>query len=363
MAAARKLAPHDVQHSTISRENGVRRRSFLIAAASAAVPLSRAAGAPLLERTHVTLGVGGKSVLYYLPVTVAERLGYFRDAGLTVEIADLAGGAKVLQALIGGSSDVGVSSYDTTIRMQAKGQDVRAVIELGRFPGIALAVKKDKAAALRSFADLTNLKVGVSGPGSLTHYVVQYLVAKAGGDPKRVAVVGVGTGAGAVAAVEQGELDAMCNAEPIISKLEADGVVTVVADMRTEAGTRAVFGASNPAAAVYFKGDFIAANPATVQALVDAFYRSLRWLAVATPDAVVDLVPAAYHLGDRELYRRAVAASLEAYSRTGIVPMEGRESALKLLSLADPQIAAATIDLAATFDDRFVRESQVRFGP
>ena len=340
----------------------MRRRAFLAAGLAATLPLPAVHAAPALERDRLALGVGGKSVLYYLPLTVAERLGYFRDEGLTVEIADLAGGAKVLQALLGGSTDVGVSSYDTTIRMQAKGQDIRAVIELGRFPGIALAVKKDRAADLGSFADLTKLKVGVSGPGSLTHIVVQYLVAKAGGDPKRVVAIGVGTGASAVAAIEQGELDAMCNAEPIISKLEAHGAVTVVADLRTEAGTRAIFGTPNPAAAVYLKQDFITANPQTVQALVNAFYRSLRWLAQATPKAVVDLVPASYHLGDRALYTRAVAASLESYSRTGLVPMEGREAARKLLSLSDPQIAAAKIDLAATFEDRFVREAQRRYG-
>jgi NitT/TauT family transport system substrate-binding protein len=136
------------------------RRSFLVAGLAGALSLpSRSALA--FEKDRIALGVGGKSVLYYLPLTVAERLGYFRDEGLTVDTADLAGGAKVLQALLGGSTNVGVSSYDTTIRMQAKGQDVRAVIELGRFPGIALAVKKDKVAAIRTFADLTSLKIGV----------------------------------------------------------------------------------------------------------------------------------------------------------------------------------------------------------
>lgn len=340
----------------------MRRRSVLLAGLAGPLSFRFAAAAPPLERSRLALGVGGKSVLYYLPLTVAERLGYFQKEGLAVEIADLAGGAKVLQALLGGSTDIGVSSYDTTIRMQAKGQDVRAVIELGRFPGIALAVKIEKVGEVRSFADLTKLKVGVSGPGSLTHIVVQYLVAKAGGDPKKVVAIGVGTGASAVAAIEKGELDAMCNAEPIISKLEADGAVTVIADMRTEAGTQAIFGASNPAAAVYMKQDFIAANPATVQALTDAFYRSLLWLAKATPDAVVDLVPASYHLGDRDLYRRAVAASLESYSRTGLVPVAGREASLRLLSLSDPEIASAKIDLATTVDDRFVREAQTRYG-
>ena len=84
------------------------RRSFLAAGLAATLPLPAAHAAPALERDRLALGVGGKSVLYYLPLTVAERLGYFHDEGLTVEIADLAGGARVLQALLGGSTEVGV---------------------------------------------------------------------------------------------------------------------------------------------------------------------------------------------------------------------------------------------------------------
>ena len=93
----------------------------------------------------MTLGVGGKPLLYYLPLTIAERRGLFEEQGLEVEIQDLGGGSKSLQALIGGSVDVVTGAYEHTIRMQAKGQDVRAVCELGRFPGIVIAVSKSKA--------------------------------------------------------------------------------------------------------------------------------------------------------------------------------------------------------------------------
>jgi hypothetical protein len=41
--------------------------------------------------------------------------------------------------------DVVTGAYEHTIRMQAKGQDIRAVIELGRFPAIAVAVDMDGA--------------------------------------------------------------------------------------------------------------------------------------------------------------------------------------------------------------------------
>ena len=123
----------------------MKRRQFLSRRAAAAGAdrgrAARLAQAP--EKTKVTLGVGGKPLLYYLPLTIAERKGFFKEQGLDVEINDFGGGAKSLQALVGGSVDVVTGAYEHTIRMQAKGQDIRAVIELGRFPGIVLAVRKD----------------------------------------------------------------------------------------------------------------------------------------------------------------------------------------------------------------------------
>ena len=100
----------------------------------------------------MTFAVGGKTALYYLPLTICERLGYFKEQGLEVTINDFRGGAQSLQALVGGSVDVVTGAYEHTIRMQAKGQDIKAVIELGRFPGIVVGVRKEKAASKRVLA-------------------------------------------------------------------------------------------------------------------------------------------------------------------------------------------------------------------
>src|SRR4030095_3888757 len=86
------------------------------------------------------------------------------------------------------------------------------------------------------------------------------------------------------------------------TKLELDGQIRVVADSRTEEGTRAIFGGSNPAAVLYAKQDFIARNPNTVQALVNAFYKTLKWLERATPEQITATVPEEYWLRHQELY-------------------------------------------------------------
>src|SRR5947207_4768181 len=113
------------------------------ATAALVLSLSLSAAAPgqAVEKKQLTLAVGGKTALYYLPLTICERLGYFKEQGLDVTINDFRGGAQSLQALIGGSVDIVTGAYEHTIRMQAKGQAIRAVIELGRFPGIVVALR------------------------------------------------------------------------------------------------------------------------------------------------------------------------------------------------------------------------------
>jgi NitT/TauT family transport system substrate-binding protein len=310
-----------------------------------------------IEKKQVTLGVGGKAALYYLPLTICERLGYFREQGLNVSVNDFRGGAQSLQALVGGSVDVVTGAYEHTIRMQAKGQDIRAVIELGRFPGIVLGVRKDKATSYKSAADLKGAKIGVTAPGSSTNFFVMYLMAKAGLKPTDASYIGVGASASAVAAMKKGDIDALSNIDPMMTKLEQDGDIKVVADSRTEDGTRAIFGGSNPAAVLYLKHEFIEQNPSTVQALVTAFYKTLQWLDKATAEEIAATVPEDYFLGDRSLYLAALKANKQVYSRTGIIPPAGMKSAADMLVAFDEELKAATLDLPRTFDDRFVKKA------
>jgi len=140
------------------------RRTFTLAAAGSLAMPSVVLG-QAIEKPKLTLGVGGRALLYYLPLTIAERRGLFKEQGLDVDITDFGGGAKALQSLIGGSADIVTGAYEHTLRMQHKGQDVRALIELGRFPAIVVAVKKDLAGKVKTAADLKGLKIGVTAPG------------------------------------------------------------------------------------------------------------------------------------------------------------------------------------------------------
>jgi NitT/TauT family transport system substrate-binding protein len=325
--------------------------------ALAVLTIAASAHAQAPEKKDIKLGVGGAPALYYLPLALTEKLGFFKEQGLNVEVNDFKGGSQSLTALVGGSADVVTGAYEHTLRMQVKGQDIVAAIELGRYPGIALAVKKDRADKIKSAADLKGAKIGVTAPGSSTNMIVWYLMAKAGLKPDDASYIGVGTGGGAIAAIQKGEIDAISNIDPVIAKLESTGDIVVLAETRTTEGTTKVFGGPMSAAVLYMKRDFLKANPNTVQALVNAFYKTLKWMEKATPEQIADAVPQEYWLGDKALYTAAVKANLQVYSRDGVVSADSQKRSLDFLKQFDKEIAAATIDTAKTWDDTFVKKA------
>jgi NitT/TauT family transport system substrate-binding protein len=325
--------------------------------AAALVFAAPAAQAQKPELAKVRLAVGGKSSLYYLPLTITERLGYFKDAGLDVEISDFAGGAKSLQALIGGSADVVTGSFDHTIQMQAKNQSIVALVQMGRFPGFALALRKDKAANYTGPKDLKGMKIGVTAPGSSTHFMVLYMMAQAGMKPDDASFIGTGSGGTVVAAVQHGEVDGISNAEPMITKLDKDGLIKIVADTRTLEGTNKVYGGPYPAAVLYATSAFIEKNPNTVQALVTAFVRGLKWVKAHNADEIAKLMPEEYMLGDKPLFIAAIAANHESYSPDGRFLKNAPETAYKVLKAFDPNVQNATIDLSKTYTDKFVEKA------
>jgi len=99
-----------------------------------------------LEKSKVSIAVGGKAAFYYLPLTIAERLNYFKEEGLDVEISDFDGGSKALQAVVGGSADVVSGAWENTIDQQPKGLQLQGFVLQGRYPMICLALAKSKAA-------------------------------------------------------------------------------------------------------------------------------------------------------------------------------------------------------------------------
>ena len=330
-----------------------------LAAAALALPTPSAQAG--IEKTKIALSVGGKAAFYYLPLTISEQLGYFKAEGLDVEISDFAGGARALQAVIGGSADVCSGAFEHTINMQAKNQMFQAFVLQGRAPQIAFGVSTKNMPNYKSVADLKGKKIGVSAPGSSTNMIANLVLSRGGLKASDVSFIGVGTTAGALTALRSGQVDAISNTDPVMTMLEQKGEVKIISDTRTLKGTAEVFGGAMPAACLYAPLEFIQKNPNTCQALANAIVHGLKWLQTAGPGDIIQTVPESYLLGDRALYLASFSKVRESISLDGVIPEEGPRTALKALASFDASIKADRIDLAKTYTNVFALRAKERF--
>ena len=336
-------------------------RRQLLASGLLAATIPDWAQAQALEKSKLTVAVGGKNLLYYLPLTIAEQLGYFKAEGLDVTIVDFAGGSRALQAVVGGSADVVSGAFEHTVNMQFKGQRMRAFVLQGAAPQIVLGINPKTMAGFKTLADLKGKKVGVTAPGSSTNVMLNFVLAKAGLKPSDVSVIGVGAGNGAVAAMRSGQIDAMSNLDPVITLLQRSGDLKIISDTRVVTESEKVFGGPMPAACLYAMQSFINSNPNTTQALANAIVRADKWIQRAGAADIIKAVPESFLMGDRAVYIDAFLAAKGALSPDGMIPEKGAQTAFRALASVDDQLAAAKLDLNAVYTNDFVKKANAKY--
>jgi NitT/TauT family transport system substrate-binding protein len=321
--------------------------------ASLAAALMLTSGVALAQ-TKVTIAIGGASCLCYLPTVLAKQLGEYEKAGLAVEMPDFKGGSQALTAVLGGSADVVSGYFDHCVNLASKGQHLQAIVVYDRYPGLVLVVSP-KNPGIKSIKDLAGKKVGVSAPGSSTHYFLNYLMKKNGVDSGSVGVIGIGLGATAVAAMEQGSVDAAVMLDPAVTQLQGRNKdLRILSDTRTQKDTIGVFGGEYPGGALYTKAEWIEKNPKTAQALVNAVVSTLKWIHSHTPEEIMAKMPAELIGADKNLYLAALKNTIPMYSQTGLMDPKGAKAVLDVFSQSSEAVAKANIDLSKTYTNKFV---------
>ncbi len=334
----------------------------LIAAAAASLPITSPAQAAKLEKSTISLSVGGRNLVAYLPLTIADRVGFFKKHGLNVVISDFAGGSKALQALVGGSSNIACGAYEHTIFLQARGERVTAIALQNDSFGLVIGVQKKLAASYKGPQSLKGLRVGVTSPGSASAIGLGLYLHKVGLSLNDVSVIGVGGGGRAVAAMNAGQVEAMANFDPAISMLQSNGTLVPVLDTRNENDLTVLYGGPYAGSAFLTTPAFIKANPNTTQAFADAIHDALTWIAKATTDQIVDAVPKSYYGKNRALYHTVIEKNRGRFLKDGIVTMAQAKTVLNAISQSNPKVKNAHIDLAATFDNTFMEKANAAAG-
>jgi len=311
-----------------------------------------------LAAAKVTVAVGGAGCLCYLPTILAQQLGEYQKAGVEVEIVNFKGGSQALTAVLGGSADVVSGYYDHCVNLAAKNQALQAFVVYDRYPGLVLVVSPKQTGAISSIKDLAGKKVGVSAPGSSTDFFLKYLLSKTGVDAGSVGVVGIGLDATAVAAQEQGMVEAAVMLDPAVTLLQGKYKDTkILSDTRTQNDTLQVFGGEYPGGALYTRADWIAKHEKETQALTNAILATLKWIHSHSAEEIMAKMPPDMVGSDKDLYLAALKNTIPMYSTTGRMDPKGAEAVLAVFSQSVPEIAKANVDLSKTYTNRFVDQA------
>ncbi|MBN9459334.1 MAG: ABC transporter substrate-binding protein [Bosea sp.] len=316
-----------------------------------------AASTAVLAADKVTIMVGGYEKQIYLPAKLAESLGYFKDEGLEVELLNEAAGVDAENEMLAGAVQGVVGFYDHCIDLQAKGKFVESVVQFSQAPG-EVELVSSKYPDVKSMADFKGKNLGVTGLGSSTNFLTQYLMMKSGVQLSDFTSVPVGAGATFIAAMQQDKIQGGMTTEPTISRLLSTGEARILVDMRTIEKTKAALGGTYPAASLYMQTAWVEKNKPVVQKLANAFVKTLKYINTHSAAEISDKMPKDYYVGNKDAYVKALADGKEMFTVDGVMPQGGPETVLAVLSGFSKNIKGKQIDLSKTYTSEFVKNAK-----
>ena len=312
---------------------------------------------PAAAQTSLKIMVGGIDKQIYLPAKLAAQLGFFKEEGLDVELFNSTSGSQAATALLAREVQGVVGFYDHTIDLQAKGKFITDVVQFSVAPGEVVLVKAADADKLKQPANWKGLALGVTGLGSATDFLTRALAAKAGLKMQDYTLVPVGAGDTFLAAMQQGKISSGMTTEPTVQRALSSGTAKIGIDLRSPEETRKALGGDYPAACLYMDRGWMEANKPTVQKLVNAFVKTLKWIQAHSAEEIADKMPKHYYAGDRALYVQGLQDGKVQYSPDGVMPTGAPESVAKILASFSPNLQGKTVDLSKTYTTEFVAKA------
>jgi NitT/TauT family transport system substrate-binding protein len=289
------------------------------------------------ERT-LTLGIAG---FYegHLPLELANREGYFREAGIKVDYLLFRGGSPAVQAFVGGSVDFCICAGDHVVRLNYKGFDARVLSGLDEYHGSVLLALA--ASGITDVASLRGKRVGMTAPGSYSDNTLRWALRKSGIDPQRdVEILGIGDGSAMRAALETHQIDA--GTVNTIDAVQLDTTkFQTVDDWR---------GINYAALLVIGRQTWVDANKDIARRFVAALARAQRQIQ-SDPESTIPTIKAMYPAFGDEMAHDFAASAVRRLSKDGSVSESAWRGMLAILKSSDPdvsQIELGKVDLHAT---------------
>lgn len=260
--------------------------------------------------TEPTLRVGKAVRVAFseAPADIGVQYGLFEKNGVHVVLSGFGGGGALVQAMAGGSIDIGLTA-SPELSLIKKGGPFQGVAVIGRNPSdLCIMVRTDRG--IDNVADLKGKKLAVSGIHSLTSWLTTNLSILQGWGPGGIAQVYQNSPSEHVASMVRGETDGLVTSTQIGYQLEKDKRARLLVnfgDYIPELATDVII-ASN---------DIIAKDPEAVRAFLKGWLATIAFVYAERDKTVAVFAKASEQPLDVTVKAYDDAVKAGFFSRTG----------------------------------------------
>lgn len=223
---------------------------------------------------------------FWLPVYLAQELGYFEDEGLDVEFVTYKDGPVALMGMLAGDSDFCMLSLEPVLRVYDQGKESKVIMATLQNKPYMFASR----AEIQQVSDLKGTVIFAGMPGSAPYLFVESILTEAGLDPAiDVTFANLEYGA-AVAALSNGSVDAA-----YVSAIRKPDVLAIggniLVDATDPAQHKRIYGSEKyESSIVVVNSEFATARPEVVQKFASAAVKAMAWLAEHSDEEVASTV-------------------------------------------------------------------------
>jgi NitT/TauT family transport system substrate-binding protein len=239
------------------------------------------------------------AVPIYQTQFVADRIGFFKEAGLDCKLIQGGSGVKTREIIASSQGDIGIGDITHPMQLSNHGRAGRVLMPVDtRSSAVMFIIRKDlKDQGINTLEALTEWKrpdgrkpiVSVSSLGGTNHVWSSYYMEAMGLDQK-VTWIGTGNVDTMLGSLKSKQVDVLVSSLSLLNESMEQGWGELLFDGTDETIWNKYIGGKVPVTAHFTLQSTIDKDPAKMQAFVTALWRAVQWVKAHTPEQIYDTI-------------------------------------------------------------------------
>jgi NitT/TauT family transport system substrate-binding protein len=239
------------------------------------------------------------AVPVYQTQFVAERIGYFKEAGLDCKLIQGGSGVKTREIIASSQGDIGIGDITHPMQLSNHGRAGRVLMPVDtRSSSVMFIIRKDlwdqgittlEALAAWKRPDGRKPIVSVSSLGGTNHVWATYYMETMGLDDK-VTWIGTGNVDTMLGSLKTKQVDVLVSSLSLLNDSKDQGWGTLLFDGTDETIWNKYIGGKVPVTAHFTLQATIDKDPPKMQAFVTALWRATQWIKAHSPEEIYETI-------------------------------------------------------------------------